>query len=115
MAICYGLIAWFAQQTIKELKSQKFVLTERTKNLQRQFSRIMLIQAVTQIFPSFVPLAVVVASMFFHLSTGYVGELIMMGNSWKILIKIIIICLGYTWFPVINSLSNVIFIKVSNF
>jgi hypothetical protein len=50
MSISYGLIIYFAQQTIKELKLRNHTLTVRSKQLQRQFSRILLIQVCLGFF-----------------------------------------------------------------
>lgn len=44
LIICYGLTIWLARQTIKELNIQEHELTERTKKLQRQFSKALFVQ-----------------------------------------------------------------------
>ncbi|CAD5210417.1 unnamed protein product [Bursaphelenchus okinawaensis] len=93
---CYVLLLLYAYKTLNHLKINSKMYSERTKSMQRQLSRALLIQSVLPIFTSIAPILFICVPSFFYLDTG----------------KLAMVCISITsWIPVFNPLLTITVIK----
>lgn len=91
----YSLAILFGILTVKQIRQDIALQSPKTRQLQTQFNRILLIQSTIPFLLTTIPMSTVVLTAFMNINTGQIGTLIMMAIS---------------WIPFFNSLTSILLI-----
>ncbi|KAI6184839.1 hypothetical protein M3Y97_00639300 [Aphelenchoides bicaudatus] len=100
--VCFWVCAYYIWKTYRFMAESSAKLSERTKDLQRQFTWSLIVQTVNAIIFSIIPVSLICVSMLFRLDAEFVG----MGDKY-----ILGTMVPLSWLSTANALLTLYIVK----